>query len=523
MTTSQESDLIYGRLAAWLATEGLGETGLDQAGQSLNNIGALPFPDLFAGFCTRVNEWICPLWRSTLGLEVLNPELRGSQLVWREGALTRTEVNRAGLTTRTDYLRSAIHVVDTTNRPFRWHLPQPVPDMELIERFHRENGMTDYFRHAAAVPGRDPHLHHELCHHARRRNSPRSSSKDYRWRRGSGRRWRNAGYPRHIALDLLAHYLGRGPAERVYAGQIERGDVTRIEAAILICDLRNFTAMTDNAQHGEIVTLLNRWFEAIGVAIGAHRGDILKFMGDGLLAVFPRWKRGRTATCDRALDAALAALMETDAVNETLAAEKSARRSPSASGCIGARSSSATSAPATGSGSGDRAGGQPRQQAAGPHQGRGRAGAGLRGVCRGDQPAAARAGRAAGARTGDGRAECLRRREAAHGQQSLLRHPKAWPWGPPCACNRLVLLFETRGWQPCHDGRMRKRRSWSRVQRPAAGSVISTWKPRSGRLSKRISPSIASASAREIERPRPMLCLESTISGSAKLTNGRPS
>ena len=92
---------------------------------------------------------------------------------------------------------------------------------------------------------------------------------------------------RHIALDLLAHYLGRGPAERVYAGQIERGDVTRIEAAILICDLRNFTAMTDNAQHGEIVTLLNRWFEAIGTAIGAHRGDILKFMGDGLLAVFP--------------------------------------------------------------------------------------------------------------------------------------------------------------------------------------------------------------------------------------------
>ena len=123
---------------------------------------------------------------------------------------------------------------------------------------------------------------------------------------------------RHIALDLLAHYLGRGPAERVYAGQIERGDVTRIEAAILICDLRNFTAMTDNAQHGEIVTLLNRWFEAIGTAIGAHRGDILKFMGDGLLAVFAL-EGGRAATCDRALDAALSALTETDALNKALA------------------------------------------------------------------------------------------------------------------------------------------------------------------------------------------------------------
>ena len=68
MTTdaSPDSNLIYGRLAAWLATQGLGDTGLDQAGQPLNNIGAPPFSELFAGFCTRVNDWICPLWRSGL-------------------------------------------------------------------------------------------------------------------------------------------------------------------------------------------------------------------------------------------------------------------------------------------------------------------------------------------------------------------------------------------------------------------------------------------------------------------------
>jgi adenylate cyclase len=316
---STDNDAIYGRLAAWLATDGLGETGLDATGQALNNIGALPFPDLFAGFCARVNESICPLWRSTLGLEVLNPELSGSQLIWREGALTRNELNRAGIATRTDYLRSAIYVVDTTNRPFRWHLPQPVPDMELIERFNRENGMTDYF--VMPLPFQD---------------ATRTSTMSFASTRAGGfsdlelerlqmaarifssvaERW----VLRHIALDLLAHYLGRGPAERVYAGQIERGDVTRIEAAILICDLRNFTAMTDNAQHGEIVTLLNRWFEAVGTAIGAHRGDILKFMGDGLLAVFPL-EESRNATGDRALDAALAALAGTDTLNQALAQE----------------------------------------------------------------------------------------------------------------------------------------------------------------------------------------------------------
>jgi adenylate cyclase len=317
--TDSESELIFGKLAAWLAVHALGDTGLDQDRKPLNNIGALPFPDLFAGFCTRISELICPLWRCTLGLEVLNPELSGSQLVWRDGALTSREVNRAGLMTRVEYLKSAIYVVDTTNRPFRWHIPQPVPDMEVIEQLHREFGMTDYF--VMPLPFQDA-----------TRTSTMSfasiceggfSDIDLERLQMAARIWSSVAERwvlRHIALDLLAHYLGRAPAERVYAGQIERGDVTRIEAAILICDLRGFTAMTDRTQQGEIVALLNRWFEAIGTAIGAHRGDILKFMGDGLLAVFPL-EESRAATCDRAVDASLAALTGTSVLNEQLAAE----------------------------------------------------------------------------------------------------------------------------------------------------------------------------------------------------------
>jgi adenylate cyclase len=318
-TTDPHSDVIYGRLAGWLATQALGETGLDGQGRPLNNIGALPFPDLFAGYCARIDEWICPLWRSTLGLEVLNPELSGSQLIWRDGALTRTEVNRAGVATSADYLRSAIYVVDTTNRPFRWHTPEPVPDMDLLPRLHQEFGMTDYF--VMPLPFQDASRTSTLSFATTRAGG--FSDLDLERLQMAARIWSPVAERwvlRHIALDLLAHYLGRAPAERVYAGQIERGDVSRIEAAILICDLRNFTAMADTAQHGEIVALLNRWFEVLGAAIGAHQGDILKFMGDGLLAVFPL-EESRAATCDRALDAALAALAGTDVLNRTLAQE----------------------------------------------------------------------------------------------------------------------------------------------------------------------------------------------------------
>jgi len=318
-TSGRDSiEVIYGRLATWLAVHALGDTGLDEDGRALNNIGALAFPDLFAGFCTRMAEWICPLWRCTLGLEVINPELSGSQLVWRDGALTRTEIGRAGMMARVDYLKSAIYVVDTTNRPFRWRKPEPVPDMELIQQL-QEFGMTDYF--VMPLPFQDATRTSTLSLASTREGG--FSDRDLERLQMAARLWSPVAERwvlRHIALDLLAHYLGRAPAERVYAGQIERGDVSRIEAAILICDLRGFTAMTDAAQHGEIVALLNRWFEVVGGAIGAHRGDILKFMGDGLLAVFPL-EESRGATCDRALDAALAALAGTDALNQELAQE----------------------------------------------------------------------------------------------------------------------------------------------------------------------------------------------------------
>ena len=118
-TASEASARIYGRLPAWLARCALGETGTDVAGKPCNNIGALAFPELFSGFCGLVRETIAPLWRSSLGLEVLNPELSGSQLIWKEGGLNRTEIGRAGMSAREDYLKSPIYVVDTTNRPFR--------------------------------------------------------------------------------------------------------------------------------------------------------------------------------------------------------------------------------------------------------------------------------------------------------------------------------------------------------------------------------------------------------------------
>jgi adenylate cyclase len=123
-----------------------------------------------------------------------------------------------------------------------------------------------------------------------------------------------------VALDALTVYLGPTAAQRAYNGQIERGDLRTIRAAIMIADLRGFTLLSDRLDRRTMVTLLDRWFGVMGEAIEQHGGDILKFMGDGLLAVFPIEGDGADS-CTRALAAAKQTLAGTAKLNEQLATE----------------------------------------------------------------------------------------------------------------------------------------------------------------------------------------------------------
>lgn len=105
-----------------------------------------------------------------------------------------------------------------------------------------------------------------------------------------------------IARTLVETYLGRDAGERVLRGGIERGVAERISAVLWFSDLQGFTRITDTAPPEQIIPLLNDYAEAIVTAIHARRGEVLKFIGDGVLAVF---KSGAPAeTCRQALDAA---------------------------------------------------------------------------------------------------------------------------------------------------------------------------------------------------------------------------
>jgi adenylate cyclase len=120
-----------------------------------------------------------------------------------------------------------------------------------------------------------------------------------------------------ITETLVETYLGRDAGHRVLRGHIERGVAERISAVLWFSDLQDFTRITDTAPPTEIIPLLNDYAEAIVSALRGQGGEVLKFMGDGTLAIF----HAADDACRQALDAADDAVRRVAALNRRRAAE----------------------------------------------------------------------------------------------------------------------------------------------------------------------------------------------------------
>jgi len=123
-----------------------------------------------------------------------------------------------------------------------------------------------------------------------------------------------------IARTLVETYLGRDAGRRVLGGRIERGVADRIEAVLWFSDLSNFTRISDTAPPEQIIPLLNDYADAVVSVIHQHDGDVLKLIGDGVLAIFPAEQRARA--CAAALDAATEAQGAVAALNARRSSER---------------------------------------------------------------------------------------------------------------------------------------------------------------------------------------------------------
>jgi adenylate cyclase len=123
---------------------------------------------------------------------------------------------------------------------------------------------------------------------------------------------------RRKAHNILETYLGREAAGKVLAGQIRRGDGEDLHAVIWFCDLRDSTPLADSMSRGEFLGCLNEFFECVLGPVLERQGEVLRFIGDAALAIFPVGPNEGTdegEACRRALQAARDAIARMEAAN----------------------------------------------------------------------------------------------------------------------------------------------------------------------------------------------------------------
>lgn len=244
--------------------------------------------DIFGELCTRLRSAGVSVARATLHLDSNNPQWLGARLIWRRG-LSQVETDRFEYGVRhTDrYLNSPVHELHSGAGHLRRRLDKekgcgnwyPIYD-EL-----RAEGLTDY---AAWTLQHTLGKHHTVTFAS---DSAEGFSVDDleiiddllpALALVSEIRLKN-----RMTRTILETYVGSHASESILAGATTRGSGSTVRAAILICDLRDFTTISDLWPRDDVIDLLNGYFDAMSEPIEQNGGEILKFMGDGLLAIFP--------------------------------------------------------------------------------------------------------------------------------------------------------------------------------------------------------------------------------------------
>jgi adenylate cyclase len=270
---------------------------------------------LFDELCWRLLGDGIPLWRANLHIGTLHPQTRGFGLRWwRERNVIEKYRVLHGSEATDDYLRSPIRGTIERGIAFRRRLDEATPEYPLLTRI-RQAGGTDYFALAInRVSGRFPVVAWATDRPGGFGPADIAALETINPALAAIIETRAL---RQIRDNLLDTYLGPQAARRVLAGQIRRGQGERLRVVIMASDLRDFTGLSDRLPPEEMIELLDDYFEAISSSVRAHGGEILKFAGDGVLAIFMADDHQDFAPAAlRALEAATGALDRFETINK---------------------------------------------------------------------------------------------------------------------------------------------------------------------------------------------------------------
>jgi adenylate cyclase len=239
--------------------------------------------ELLDQFCARVVEAGVPLSRCWLHIRALHPEFAGVSRVWRRGMATEERFLDFGFEKWPAYLNSPVRHVVEHRKHCRWRLDdgEPLPFPVLEE--HRSAGYVDY----AIAPMIFSDGRVNVVSWATDRAGG-FSDVDLRLFEKVLPTYSTiveVKSLRRFATNVLSTYVGREPGELIMKGQIRRGDVRTIKAALMMVDLRDFTSLSDALPPSEVIETLNRYFDCVIPPIKRHGGEVLEFLGDGILAI----------------------------------------------------------------------------------------------------------------------------------------------------------------------------------------------------------------------------------------------
>lgn len=287
-------------------------------------LAAADSSEVLAGACKILRDNGMPLDRASLHARQLHPQFLGRTLYWCPDTETVTEVPRAhGVQYSETYLNSPLAEIDQTGATVRQRLcALDAADCYPVLRELAEAGFTDYVMLPLTIAQNRPRIGLSL---ATRRPGGFTEEQAALMERSVPALATvfDLFEQKRTARLLLETYLGADSGRRVLEGTIRPGEGERIHAVVLSADLRGFTELSERHPLSTTIDVLNRYFDAAGAAIEAQGGQILKFIGDEILAIFP-CHTGFGESCEaaqRALDAAEAIFERLDRVNAAMRAE----------------------------------------------------------------------------------------------------------------------------------------------------------------------------------------------------------
>ncbi len=262
--------------------------------------------ELAERFTQRLLECGIPLWRLNLLIGTLNPQVRGNAYIWKRGdKAVDVRTLRHERAQSPVFLDSPLVPIYEGAGGIRRHLegPDPKLDFPILEEL-RSQGATDY----VAMP-----LHFsdgQINVITLASDAPGGFTTEH-----LGQiyevlpvlsRFLEVQAVRRTTKSLLETYLGRRTGNLVLDGRVHRGDGENIPAVIWTCDLRDSTRLAETLPREAYLALLNDFFDAAAGAVLAEGGEVLKFIGDAVLAIFPieDCPIKRAEACEAALKAA---------------------------------------------------------------------------------------------------------------------------------------------------------------------------------------------------------------------------